>query len=256
MRLGVKNVEDLVRKHFIETPSHTLGHLGRVARGASWFVRTLGGSEKEVELAYIAGWLHDLYRPATDKVDHIGKTVHDAEEILDELGIRGEDAKLIILAVRDHRRPVEWLNLVHQSVYLADKLLEQMGAYAVFRRCLYVGESKDFESIPFKEAIILYFERRLKLLADSRFPKAVLRMAGERNKPPLEFFEAFKMDEEWAVKLASYAYNCGRQGVFIEDCIRSFPAKEGNGRRFRKEALFYLKGNFAKFKELTDGDEK
>jgi HD superfamily phosphohydrolase YqeK len=163
--MDIDALEDYCKHIYEQAPSliHRWGHIERTTLGAKWFVRILGGSKEEEELAHIAGILHDIVRPNTEKVDHAQASADEAERILRKFEFEEEKIPLIVQAVRDHRKkPEKWASALHQSIFLSDKLLEQMGPYIVFRRLVYTGELKDYSELDAEEAIIASWKRALK----------------------------------------------------------------------------------------------
>lgn len=231
-----------VERYFLETAAHTLGHLNRVAEGAAWFVDIESGNKRDKELAYIAGLLHDFYRPPTENKLHSEKSASKAKKILEKvIGLDTDDISRILEAINDHKGSSCWKDSLHSSVYLADKILEQMGAYAVFRRCLYVGECKDFINVPFKEVILSYFKKRLSLLKIKNFPKRYFSLVDYRNSIPLNFFNELKDGKAWTWEIARYAYESGRRGTKIEECIERFKPDKKETRKLKQEALVYIR---------------
>ena len=64
---------------------HSFAHVGRVAETARYILLTLGYSEREAELAQIAGYLHDIGN-VVNRIDHAQSGAVMAFRILDRLG--------------------------------------------------------------------------------------------------------------------------------------------------------------------------
>ena len=64
---------------------HSFAHVGKVAKEAREILLTLGYSQREAELAEIAGWLHDIGN-VINRVDHAQSGAVMAFRILDKLG--------------------------------------------------------------------------------------------------------------------------------------------------------------------------
>jgi HD superfamily phosphohydrolase YqeK len=249
IRKAERIARDEYRKAMI---SHDLSHAKRVAIGARWFVKVLGGTEEEKELAYLAGILHDIYRPRTEKVDHSITSANRAGEILEGLGMDKVGIERVVQAVRDHRKPVPWESPLHQSVYLADKILEQMGAYVNFRRCVFVGECNDYKDKPCLESIIHQFSMRLERFTIGKFPKRFWPLVRYQYKWPLEFSESVRKGVPWALEMARRGYEIGaRQSKPVDRFILGFVTEDGESRRIKEEAVRYLKGEkFGDFEGL------
>lgn len=77
---------------------HSFTHVTRVAKLASDILLTLGYSEREAELAQIAGYLHDIGN-VINRVDHAQSGAVMAFRILDKMGADPEDIATIITAI-------------------------------------------------------------------------------------------------------------------------------------------------------------
>jgi HD superfamily phosphodiesterase len=223
---------------------HDFGHQLRVAKGAVWFVKILEGSERQQKLAYIAGLLHDIVRPATEKICHAAASAKKSERILKNFGWPEKDIQKIVRAIADHReRPKKWLSPLHQSVYLADKILEQMGAYVAFRRCQYVGECEDFRKWPWLEAVQKHFQDRLEKFPPKEFPKRFQTLVSYQYDWPFKFAQALRTKQTWAVYLGKYAWSNGLDHrMSVEQMIENFKPRFKEDVKFKKEALAYIKG--------------
>ena len=65
---------------------HSFAHVGRVADDAAYILSTLGFGGREVELAKIAGYLHDIGN-LVNRVEHSQSGAIMAFRILDNMGI-------------------------------------------------------------------------------------------------------------------------------------------------------------------------
>jgi len=251
----VKEIENFVKKESesIKTATHNYGHFKRVADGAVWFVKVLGGNEHEQKLAYIAGLLHDIVRPADEKVDHAAASAERSRRILQQFKLSKNDANVIVEAIRDHRLPVKWKSPLHQSVYLADKILEQMGAYLIFRRCMYVAESVSYKGMHMEEAINKHFVYRMERIKKGDFPARFSKLVEYQWKWLAEGQKALKEGKLWAWEIAKVSYENGRsREKSLEELILTFEPSHPEGARVKKEAVAYLEGKkFGEFEELV-----
>jgi HD superfamily phosphohydrolase YqeK len=251
--LPVDRIEKFVRNETRQTASvtHDFSHLKRTAIGAKWFVRILNGSKREEQLAYVAGLLHDIVRPPSEKICHAKTSAERAREILDHLGLSRNDIELVVLSIRDHRKKTKWLSPLHQSVFLSDKILEQMGAFIVCRRCVYIGECIEYKNKDFRETVISHFIKKLRKFNPGKFPKRFSRFIKYQYSWPENFLSAFKNREDWATELSNYFYDCGRKKIEMEKAIKVFKPKFGKDREYKKEALEYTSGKkFRQFYEM------
>jgi putative nucleotidyltransferase with HDIG domain len=100
---------------------HSFAHVTRVAEVSGYILRTLGYPERDVELARIAGYLHDIGN-LVNRDNHSRSGAVMALRILDNLGLDAEDIATITTAIGNHDEgtgvPV---NHVCASLILADK---------------------------------------------------------------------------------------------------------------------------------------
>ena len=100
---------------------HSFAHVGRVAEMAGYLLETLGYDERTVELAKIAGYLHDIGN-LVNRVDHSQSGAVMAFRILDKMGFPAEEISMIVTAIGNHDEgtgvPV---NPMAAALILADK---------------------------------------------------------------------------------------------------------------------------------------
>ena len=100
---------------------HSFAHVGRVAKVAGDLLRDLGMDEKTVELARIAGLLHDIGN-VVNRVDHSQSGALMAFRLLDRRDVPVEDICTIITAIGNHDEgtgvPVDHISA---ALILADK---------------------------------------------------------------------------------------------------------------------------------------
>ncbi len=100
---------------------HSFAHTVKVAEDAGKILIRLGYSEREVELAKIAGVLHDIGN-LVNRVEHSQSGAVMAFRILDKLGMPPEEIATVVTAIGNHDEgtgvPV---NAVAAALILADK---------------------------------------------------------------------------------------------------------------------------------------
>ena len=110
--------ESLIALGFTE---HSFAHVGLVAENSRYILETLGYPAREVELAQIAGYLHDIGN-LVNRVDHSQSGAVMAFRILNERGFDPEEIATITTAIGNHDEgtgvPV---NAVAAALILADK---------------------------------------------------------------------------------------------------------------------------------------
>ena len=100
---------------------HSFAHVTHVAETAGYILSTLGYSEREVELAKIAGYLHDIGN-LVNRVNHSLNGAVMVFRLLDKMGMDPLDISVVTSAVGNHDEgtgvPV---NAVSAALILADK---------------------------------------------------------------------------------------------------------------------------------------
>ena len=117
---------------------HSFAHVGRVAEMAGYILETLGYPERTVELARIAGYLHDIGN-LVNRVEHSQSGAVMAFRLLDKMGFPPEEICTVVSAIGNHDEgtgvPV---NPVAAALILADKS-------DVRRSRVRVTDLKDFD---------------------------------------------------------------------------------------------------------------
>ena len=100
---------------------HSFAHVTRVSETAAYILQTLGYSEHEVELARIAGYLHDIGN-LVNRIEHSQSGAVMAFRILENMNMSPRDVSTIVTAIGNHDEgtgvPV---NAVAAALILADK---------------------------------------------------------------------------------------------------------------------------------------
>lgn len=113
-----KSDETLIALGYTE---HSFPHVIKVAREAGNILRTLGYSPREVEMAEIAGYLHDMGN-VINRIDHAQSGAIMAFRILDHMGADPEEIATIISAIGNHDESTAVaVNPVAAALILADK---------------------------------------------------------------------------------------------------------------------------------------
>ena len=121
-----ESIKALVRagNRYMETlgyTDHGPRHLGYVSRTASGILKSLGYSEREVELAAIAGWVHDVGN-SVNRHDHGPNGAILLFPLLREIGMDIEDVMIIITAVGNHEEQSGTVSsAVSAALAIADK---------------------------------------------------------------------------------------------------------------------------------------
>ena len=80
---------------------HSFAHVGKTAEVAAYILTTLGYGQREIELAKIAAYMHDIGN-VVNRIDHAQSGAVMAFRILDRLGADAEDIAEIIAAIGNH----------------------------------------------------------------------------------------------------------------------------------------------------------
>lgn len=100
---------------------HSFSHVTLVAEKAGYILQTLGYPERMVELAKIAGYLHDIGN-LINRVDHSQSGAVMAFRLLDEMGFPPDEIALIVTAIGNHDEGTgQPVNEMAAALILADK---------------------------------------------------------------------------------------------------------------------------------------
>ena len=110
--------ESLVALGYTE---HSFPHVCKVADAAYRILQTLGYSQREAELAAIAGYLHDIGN-VINRVDHAQSGAVMAFRILDRMNAAPDEIATIITAIGNHDESTAFpVNAVAAALIIADK---------------------------------------------------------------------------------------------------------------------------------------
>lgn len=100
---------------------HSFAHVTKVATDAAYILETLGYSEHDIELAKIAGHMHDIGN-LVNRIEHSQSGAVMAFKILTDLGFDAEDVATVTTAIGNHDEgsgvPV---NAISAALIIADK---------------------------------------------------------------------------------------------------------------------------------------
>ena len=100
---------------------HSFAHVTKVAETAAYILTSLGYDSHTVEIARIAGFLHDIGN-LVNRVDHSQSGAIIAFRILDKMGMPAEDIGMIVTAIGNHDEGTGVaVNPVAAALILADK---------------------------------------------------------------------------------------------------------------------------------------
>ena len=100
---------------------HSLGHVTKVADVAGYILTTLGYSKQDIELAKIAGYMHDIGN-VINREDHAQSGAVMAFRLLDQIGATPEENSTIISAIGNHDEGTAVpVNPIAAALILGDK---------------------------------------------------------------------------------------------------------------------------------------
>jgi uncharacterized protein len=100
---------------------HDFGHVGKVADTAGYILKVLGYSEREIELAKIASYIHDIGN-MVNRDEHAQTGACLCFNILNRLGMEPEEIALVVSAVGNHDEGTgNPINPISAALILGDK---------------------------------------------------------------------------------------------------------------------------------------
>lgn len=115
----IENTERQLKE--IGYTEHGLRHVGIVLNRAYYVLKELGYSERECELAKIAGFMHDIGN-AINRVDHAHNGAYIAYNILKDKGMSLKEAAEIMMAIGNHDEATgNAVSPISAALILADK---------------------------------------------------------------------------------------------------------------------------------------
>ena len=100
---------------------HSFAHVTKCAVTAAQLLEELGYDQRHVELAKIAGFMHDIGN-VVNRVDHAQSGAVMAFRILDKMGMAPEDVAVVVTAIGNHDEHTAYpVNAVAAALILADK---------------------------------------------------------------------------------------------------------------------------------------
>ena len=100
---------------------HSYAHVTKVSQTAKYILLTMGYTQREAELAQIAGYLHDIGN-IVNRVDHAQSGAVMAFRILDNMDASPQDIATSITAIGNHDEGTAYpVNPIAAALILADK---------------------------------------------------------------------------------------------------------------------------------------
>ena len=142
---------------------HSFAHVTAVAENAAYILSTLGYPERTVELAKIAGFLHDIGN-LVNRVDHSQSGAVMAFRILDNMDCPPEEIATIVTAIGNHDEGIGMpVNAVAAALILADKSdvrrsrvrNPDMASFDIHDRVNYAAERSELTLDPERRTLTL-----------------------------------------------------------------------------------------------------
>lgn len=101
---------------------HDLGHVGKVAETAAYILKELGYEGREIELAKIAGFMHDIGN-MINRQDHAQTGAVLAFKILKDIGMDPEEIFMVTSAIGNHDEGTgQPVSTISSALILSDKV--------------------------------------------------------------------------------------------------------------------------------------
>ncbi|MBN2853837.1 MAG: HD domain-containing protein [Clostridia bacterium] len=161
---------------------HSFRHVGLVSKTAGSILESLGYSEREIELARIAGYLHDIGN-SVNRTDHAHTGAILAYDLLLRMGMNITDASEVMLAIGQHDEKTGMaVSAITAAVILADKSDVHRSR---------VHNKKEISSFEIHDRVN-YAVESSKILVDSEKKQAVLDLVIDiKICPIMDYFEIF-----------------------------------------------------------------
>ena len=119
IRTYIKQADESLKA--IGYTEHSFAHCTKVAKVAGDLLEKLEYDAHEVELARIAGFMHDIGN-VVNRIDHAQSGAMMAFRILDKMGMPPEDVATVITAIGNHdEQTAAAVNAVAAALIIADK---------------------------------------------------------------------------------------------------------------------------------------
>ena len=173
---------------------HSIRHVSLVAERAAQILKSLGYDEKRIELAKIAGYLHDIGN-SVNRVDHAHTGAILAYNILKDMGMDVKDRTEIIMAIGNHDESTGTpVSDISAALILADKSDAHRSRV-----------SKTDRSLFDKHDEVNYAVTSSELKIDIEERKAILNLKIDTKIcPVIDYFEIFMDRTKMSKRAAKY----------------------------------------------------
>lgn len=145
---------------------HAFAHVSRAAHFAQKVLTELGYPERMCELAWIAGYMHDIGN-VVNRIDHAQSGALMAFRLLDKMGMDAEEIAIVCSAIGNHDESTAYpVNPIAAALILADKTdvrrtrvrNHDMSTFDIHDRVNYAVEKARTELSEDKKMVILSLE--------------------------------------------------------------------------------------------------
>ena len=173
---------------------HSHRHVNIVAERAEYVLRTLGYDEHRIELAKIAGYMHDIGN-SVNRVDHAHTGAVLAYEILKDMDMYISDRTDIMMAIGNHDEATGTaVSDISAAIILADKSDAHRSRV-----------SKKDRSLFDKHDEVNYAVTSSELKIDIEERKVILNLSIDTNIcPVIDYFEIFMERTKMSKRAAKY----------------------------------------------------
>jgi len=160
---------------------HSFAHVTKVASEAKEILEKLGYDERTVELASIAGYMHDIGN-VVNRVDHAQTGAIMAFRILDKMGMDVSEIAVVISAIGNHDEGTAVpVNEVAAALILADK--SDVRRSRVRNRDVSTFDIHDRVNYSVEKSSLLLNEKRKEIILNLTIDKSICAV--------MDYFEIF-----------------------------------------------------------------
>ncbi len=160
---------------------HSYAHVMKTAVTAEMILKTLGYSDREAELAKIAGYMHDIGN-VVNRIDHAQSGAMLAFRLLDKLGMEPQEIALVISAIGNHdESTAAAVNPIAAALILADKT--DVRRTRVRNQDLKTFDIHDRVNYAAEESKIYFSENNASIVLDLKIDTTIC--------PVMDYFEIF-----------------------------------------------------------------
>lgn len=173
---------------------HSIRHVSLVANRAAYVLEQLGYDQHRIELAKIAGFMHDIGN-AVNRIDHAHSGAILAYNILKDLGMDESDRAEIMMAIGNHDEcSGTAVSDISAAIILADKS-------DAHRSRVSKNDRRQFD----KHDEVNFAVTDSKLIIDKENRKVILNLKIDTNIcPVIDYFEIFMERTKMSKRAAKY----------------------------------------------------